>query len=615
MFDDISYVNAGYLKKAMEPKVGGYIVVEHNGLYITWNKSDVIHCAEKQDIALVIHGLIYLPHQSGLAFQQQAEYLIDEYIEKGLEAFASVSGHYCVFILDKKNNKIIFIGDPSDGRRVYFGETPSGYFISSKLMALANVDNLLCKRNSKYLEFSLIYGFTPFEESIFEKIKRLSPKKVGLLTPDGYDFITRNVAEIEQSFNITDRENTKSKLNNLLVDTCGAALGDTKKVGVLLGGFDSAFIASLAKRLGKEVKAYTFKYDDDVYDQGNINSVIDYLNIEHEWIEINSDIFHEGLQKYSAVFDRPTNWPNYVIQSAYLAEVAKKDGMEVILTGDGCDEAFLGYPGIYRGASFFSKNFSETQRDFFKLAKRVSQNQFLESHLGHTYRLLLRILSNLQLNKKARLYLMFRILDENTLKGLFGWDVKYTENKVLELIKEVIKEVPDDLSETILAYEGREHIIPNKIKLTGMMDVTGIPVYSPFLHQQVRDYVRQFPEAFLRPEKEAKRDSLGKYILLEMAEEHGYLPNEVIYQPKHAAVDGPLDNWYATALRSFSKGAIRNIGPIYSEKFLNRLLDEKSLDKWYRKNYSVDNITSHAASILTTYGSYFATDDYEEKNS
>tara|TARA_R110002124_G_scaffold142504_1_gene307290 strand:- start:5087 stop:6904 length:1818 start_codon:yes stop_codon:yes gene_type:complete len=581
--------------------------IRHNEFFLTWPTTEIVQHVSDKRYELVLHGVSYLPANCGFSIKNQANYFLKQIKSEGIEAALQLKGHYCLFVLDKDKNQLFFAGDPNDGRRVFFSKSDKGSFVASKLNPMVEADFGIDKsQNIEYREFSLIYGYHPNEETLFQSVKRISPQKFGIIDLEGrfsFNSVFRFSEGVKASF--SNRDEAKKNLNNLLIKTCEASLKNIDKVAVLLGGFDSALIAAMAKRLGKQVKAYTFKYENSLYDQANIDNVVDFLEVEHEWIEINSDVFLQGLIHYSSLYDRPTNWPNYVVQSTYLTEVAKQDGYEVVLTGDGCDEAFLGYPGIYRGAVFFSKNYSKLERKGFHIIKHLMQKRILEQNIGHVYRLVLRVLSNLQLDKKMRLYFMFRIMDENTLKSLFDFDVKTTEKKIQNQLEELMKEVDRSLTDTILAYEGREHIIPNKLKLTGMMDATGLPVYSPFLHEEVRVYVRQFPEEFLRPFGESKRTSLGKYILLEMAEELDYLPHEVIYQAKHAAVDGPLDSWYAKDLREIVKSNIKKIAPVKNDKFLERLLDEKSIDKFYRRKYSVDNITSHAASILTTYGSFF----------
>jgi len=567
--------------------------------------SGVIHEYESSKYKVVVHGVVYIPSGSDCTLSEQAKYIVDFLESNGLEQLAQLEGHYALFIWDKQEKKFYFWGDPNGGRPIFYAETPRSFYVSSKLKILTTVDSELCIQNQAYQDFFLVYGFFPFSETVYQPIKRTVAGSLGLLTENGFQFRELHKKDtVTQRFS-DGRDKAKHTLNDILLSTCDEALKDYKNVSVLLGGFDSALIAALAKKLGKRVKAYTFKYENAIYDQANIDSVVSNLNIEHEWVRIGANLFNDGLRNYGTYFDKPTNWPNYVIQSTYLAQVSKEQNMEVVLTGDGCDEAFLGYPGIYRGARFFARETPRAIRRLIGALRKGLQISYLEQEFGHVYRLLLRVLSNLQLSKKERLYLMFRIMDENTIASLFGTSRSEAEKAIDAIRQTLIRDIPDTYSDTILAYEGRENIIPNKNKLTGMMDCSGLPIYSPFLHSEVRSYVRRFPEEFLRPNREAKRTSLGKYILLEMAEEYGYLPSEVIYQPKHAAVDGPLDAWYSADLRDLATELIGCVSEIKSERFLNRLLDEKAIDVMYRRRYSVDNITSHATSLLVTYGSYF----------
>lgn len=362
-------------------------------------------------------------------------------------------------------------------------------------------------------------------------------------------------------------------------------------------------MASLAKKVGREVKGYTFQYQSGEHNQKNVSEVVASVGMDHEWVDIDSNVIKSGLLEYSNIFDRPTNWPNYVIQTNYLLRRISEDDYKICLTGDGCDEAFLGYPGIYRGAKLFSKEMPNIGW-LLKLLRSITEIEYAERKLGHVYRLVRRIIVNLTLEKKVRLYFMFRIMDETTINSLFGAGIKPTRERVMRIVSELSSEV-DRHTDTIVAYEGRENIIPNRLKISGAMDASDVKIYSPFMHPDVRSYVRTIPEKLLRPGSEAKRDSLGKKILLDMAVEKGLLPYKVVYQPKHAAVDGPLDMWYDREIRDTLKDLISGVGDVRSESFLDDMISEKAIEIFYKKKFSVDSISGHAVSLLATYGSYF----------
>jgi len=555
---------------------------------------------EDDNVFLALTGIVYRD-VSDECKKTDAEYVYLDFVNSNSAAY----GHYVIICYDKNLQTTTSFGDRKSGRKVFYFQEQGYCGVSSKLKIIVDKGLVGRERNNDFEKFALIYGYFPGENTIYKGIQRTRKNELvdvsschslsvsELLTPPP-KYLDTTVGELSQ---------VKDKLYESLLRVTEESLMGSDSVAVLLGGFDSALMASLAVRLGKRVKGYTFKYASAEHNQKNVDSVIEALGIEHEWVEIDSDVIKSGYENYSDYFDRPTNWPNYVMQTNYLTSKIVRDGFTKCITGDGCDEIFLGYPGIYRGAKVFSREYRGLG-GVIKSLKRILESSYLERKLGHVYRLAHRLLSNLSIDRVSRLYYMFRILDESTLKSLFSWDKKSVRAQVASVMDSYRAEL-GKFSDTILAYEGRENIIPNRLKITGAMDAYDVSIYSPFMHPEVRDYVRAIPESMLRPSGEGKRDSLGKYVLLEMAVEKDLLPANVVYQPKHAAVDGPLDRWYDEEIRSTLTGLISNIDHVGSSRFLNSLLEEKAIEKLYKKHLSVDSISSHAASLLSTYGSFF----------
>ena len=585
----------------------GLSVSEIGRYFVAVRPSGSIQVFETDDVLVAVSGVVYLPPDRDYGFNQQAAYLHDEFCARGHQGAAAIFGHYFACALDKKEQALYCFGDPMGGRRVFFKQTDAGAVCASKLKVFKDAGLSEGKANVPYRGFALVYGYYPKTETIYADVKRAEKTEIAAFGRHDrpFAFMKRPTPPaFVRAKDELERGQVISELHDRLIRVVEASLRGVDSVAVMLGGFDSALVAALAVRAGKKVKAYTFQYADAGFNQKNVDSVVDALGIEHTWVEVNARTIEKGLAEFSDCFDRPTNWPNYVIQTKLLCEVAKQDGAQVGLTGDGCDEIFLGYPGIYRGAKFFG---GERQLPgwFVESSKLLIGRKFLEKRLGHVHRLVLRVISNMGMEQRARLYLIFRIMDETTISHLYGLPSRELATQIRDVIDQVVSEMPD-LPPTILAYEGRDHIVPNRMKLTGAMDATGLPLFSPYLHPDVRSYVRSLPESMLRPGGEAKRTTLGKDILLEMADSKGLLPHNVIYQPKHAAVDGPLDRWYEQEISATLTRLISSVEEVADADFLKALIREKPIDVFYRQNYSVDNITCHAASMLATSGAFFA---------
>jgi hypothetical protein len=157
-----------------------------------------------------------------------------------------------------------------------------------------------------------------------------------------------------------------------------------------------------------------------------------------------------------------------------------------------------------------------------------------------------------------------------------------------------------------LAYMGKSAVSPNRNKMVGSSDRSGIALLSPYMHPGMKHLSLSLPEALCRPNQTTRSKVTGKYILMKMAEEKQLLPVEVIYQRKVAAVDGPIDSWYAGALRPLMLQLMEGLPFEHSRSYANTLLDEKLSETLFKRYMMTDKVISHAASLVATYATFTA---------
>ncbi len=97
---------------------------------------------------------------------------------------------------------------------------------------------------------------------------------------------------------------------------------------------------------------------------------------------------------------------------------------------------------------------------------------------------------------------------------------------------------------------------------------------------------------------------LGKYILLKMTQKYELLPDEIIYQPKMAAVDAPIDDWYAHKIKHDVIEIIQKLPFKTFGHYIKFLFTDYKVDKLYTRYFCSDSVTSHTISLLATYAAY-----------
>ncbi len=117
-------------------------------------------------------------------------------------------------------------------------------------------------------------------------------------------------------------------------------------VGVLLsGGVDSSAILSLAARgSGKKISTFTVGFDgaDVVDERPYAREASRMFGSEHHETTITADDFWNFLPQYVWHMEEPVCEPPAV--ALYYVSKLARDHVKVLLSGEGGDEAFAGYP-------------------------------------------------------------------------------------------------------------------------------------------------------------------------------------------------------------------------------------------------------------------------------
>tara|TARA_B100000131_G_scaffold89957_1_gene86633 strand:- start:4521 stop:6371 length:1851 start_codon:yes stop_codon:yes gene_type:complete len=538
------------------------------------------------------------------------ENAVNQISSKDTSGLNTCHGSYALAVLNH-HQELVLATDENGLRNIYYAEIDNTIWFSSHLSLLAKALDWRTSIDRSYEDFLLSYGFVPFQKTFYKDIFEI-PAGLALIynQSSGKTFAPVKRADPWQgnlsSINVSDLqlyEQLKAMEEAFLTATEEVA-HPSNKAAVLLGGVDSALVAAALKRIGKEVTTYSFFYEKNEFNQTHTDTLAKHLGINHVWIPITPEVIAEGLANFSKKFNKPTNWPNYLIQTEYVCQQIKQDGHEVCYSGDGCDGIFLGYPRTHVVSKFLDTSF-RIPKGILKTVEWALGSAWMEMRLGRPFRVFFNLLRNLSRKPPARGFIPFRIFDDLTLQHIRK-NPSLIQEKNVEEVLEILSADTKDLSAKRRAYHGKNTVGVNKAKIAGASDSSGVPIISPYLHPGLSKFAKSLPENLLRPSDDPKYKNLGKYLLLSMASNAELLPEEVIYQPKISAVEGPMDDWYFNELSIQVKKAFTNLPFELNETFTANLLYKKRAEKIYTKYFASDHLTTHEVSMLVTYASFTA---------
>ena len=216
----------------------------------------------------------------------------------------------------------------------------------------------------------LCYRFSPGDETLLADVAPLLPghyaeievgngqAALGDLRPRpyyDYDFaphVTQEDVPLEAmpgvpghcARTITDDATATTELHRLLEDAVRLRLQSDVPVGAFLsGGLDSSLVVALMAKLHPEpVKTYSVGFDTGFSEAGYAAQVARYLGTDHHELKIGVDDLIRAIPAALQARETPISEPSDV--PIYLLAQKAREKVTVVLSGEGADEVFAGYP-------------------------------------------------------------------------------------------------------------------------------------------------------------------------------------------------------------------------------------------------------------------------------
>ena len=527
-----------------------------------------------------------------------ALYLLHRFHEHGLRFLDGVTGSYILALSLPDSRRLLLARDPSGSRRVFCADVSGGIVFSSYLVDMRGLVAEELKVDRSLEDFHLGYEFLPWERTVFEGVCGLEAGTL-LEWKDGecYYHPISSPPPLSGELDLLNESAVVDQLGSVFLSAIQDQVPSSDRVAVMLGGFDSALVASALVQLGKTVETFSFQYEDPDYNQAYTEHLASFLGIRHNWVPIHAEGLRRGLVDFADCFNQPVSQAHYLLNTAETCRAIRNRGFLYCLTGDGCDGLFLGYPTVHQRAKLIAG--LSRMSMLFRPLEAIARVAWLERKLGHPYRLFRNVLRILRREMPARGHISSCILDEYSV-GLLRTEAPPEQESESEAI---ILELADKVGEVRglrLAYLGKAAPGLNRNKLEGNSALSGVVLNSPYMHPGMAALAQSLPDDLSRPDRHTEAQVTGKYALMKMAEKQEYLPPEIVRQKKMSPVTAPVDVWYRGELREFMLAQLSGLPFGYDLDYAGSLLDEKAAEDLFRRKVGISRYTSNAISLLVT---------------
>ncbi|MDQ3020524.1 MAG: asparagine synthase (glutamine-hydrolyzing) [Bacteroidota bacterium] len=272
------------------------------------------------------------------------EVLLEGYLREGIKYFKKLRGIYAFAIFDNRTEPKIILGrDPSGIKPLYFFNKGSFYIFGSEVKALLPAVRNDLTLNENVLKCFLNLAYCPEPHTIYNEVSAVKPGSIVEITKQGVKKTNLTEFNFETANNFDFCQNVEKVEEHLKVAVERNLIADVEVAVALSGGIDSSLIYYYANQLNSSIKGLTIRFDDEEYNEEQIAKIYsDTLKGNHEFVEVESELNLETLNKILSDFDQPYA-DSSAINVFYLTKATSKV-TKVLLGGDGGDELFNGYP-------------------------------------------------------------------------------------------------------------------------------------------------------------------------------------------------------------------------------------------------------------------------------
>ncbi len=309
--------------------------------------------SEDEQVAVVLNGEIYnygelraLLERRGHTFRSSSdtEVLPHLYEEFGVELTALLRGMFAIAIWDDPRQRLLLARDRAGEKPLFYAHTSEGLVFASELKAVLAHQNVNRDLDAEALALYLQLQYVPGPQTIIASVRKLPPGH-RLVADGGHIRVERywDVVPSEPS-HFRSPAGAAEELRTLLEDAVRSQVHADRPVGALLsGGVDSAGIVSLMARVADEPpRTFTVGFEDKTFDERlRARLVADAVGARHTELIVGPPSF-DDLERLVWHLDEPVG--DQAALPMYLIARVASEHVTVVLTGEGSDELFAGYP-------------------------------------------------------------------------------------------------------------------------------------------------------------------------------------------------------------------------------------------------------------------------------
>lgn len=511
---------------------------------------------EARTIAFICNGEIYNYRQLRKELEQKShvfsttsdtEVVLHLYEEYGQNAWQYLKGDFAFALADEENKKVFLVRDRIGVKPLYIRRLGGQFYFSSEIKPLLSLASTKPSIHRDAIRDFFRYRFICNPLTPFSGILKVPPG-TEVCFEYGSARIRRYWHLSTNQFVEQDWTAVLTKLDELLTSSVqGQGLNEVPTGIVLSGGLDSNILLSMLSQISSQ-PIYTYTVDfDRKWNRAGVSEFELALESSltfgssHTRVAVTPQSFAEAIKDTILSIEEPIG--DAAAPLLHLISQRAREDVRVLLSGDGADEIFAGYP-LYR-------QFLSTPEQH-GMARRIFSRDIESEVLDEMYRK--------EASKKD--YSPWADIGIASDQGMYADDTdlainEYNQDAILNIL--LRNDVRFWLSDDLLLKTDKIHM------------GSSIEGRVPFLDHELVNFAFNLRSKYKIDEK-SEKIALRKY-----AQKKNLLPSKYIFRKK-TGFSFPIQEWFSGPLQGFIKNLLLDsclieFGVVKKDKYRSHISD------------------------------------------
>ncbi len=458
--------------------------------------------------------------------QRLAE-IIEDYQRLGDDFINSINQPLTVVLIDQAQRKLLLATDKLGQRNLYYAQTKSGIVFGTSADSVIAHPEVSADISEQTIYDYVYFHHCPSPTTIYKQVKKLEGGQILSFQAGKITIKTYWTPTFSEQLDISTAEAGKQLQESVQKSVQELALGVNETGAFLSGGLDSSTVAgALAQVFPEQAKTFTMGFPVEGYDEIEYARIaVNHFKTQAHEFYLSPDDTVAAIPQIAAYYDEPFG-NSSALAAYYCAKMAKENGIEVLLAGDGGDELFAGNERYSRQLLF----------DNYQKVPALARNT-LTSVLQHLPGVVLQnkfIFKAKRYVDQANTPLPDRLQDYNFLHRHSAQEIfsdsfitEIDSHKPLQGLRDCYHR-PEQAStlNRMMYMDWKSTLHDNDlVKVNKMCEMAGVDVCYPLLSQEIIDFSCRIPS-----DLKLNGQQLRWFYKQAMS---NFLPDQIINKSKH----------------------------------------------------------------------------------